>query len=307
MPPDFIPVGSQPSPRPQSTQRWSTDDESRSYLWFLIAQFAQSILKKAVEQLANARKDAQQGVVDTTSTYKDRATGELSPDISEFTKSSKTPLQIEVEAIIQRYQQHNLKIPNLASSLKPASEDFSQIIENATGRRSPARPTLIKVDPRSFDFADLLIFAIDRGYGARITSGLGGRHGVMSFHTDGRAEDLTTGAIPDKDPRFVIKALSKDEITAMRRAFASVGVRCYDETDRRNWTPETTGYHLHFDTGTAAEVIERQRVSRSGGTRSDLGMGSSRPTDRVRRRCVDQQTTSPLHVTSCSPSRCNSW
>jgi hypothetical protein len=276
MPSDYITIGPQSAPTPQPTPR-SAEDESRSYLWFQISQFAEAILKKAVEQLEKTKKDAQQGPVDTSSTYRDRAAGDLSPLTREFTKNAKTPLQIEVEAIIERYQQHHLKVPDLASSLKPASEDFSQIIENATGRRSPARPILIKVDPRSFDFADLLIFAIDRGYGARVSSTLGGRHGVMSFHTDGRAADLTTGAIPDKDPRYVIKALSKDEINAMRRAFESVGVRCYDETDRRNWTQETTGYHLHFDTGTNREVIDRQRVGRSGGTRSDLGIGESWP------------------------------
>jgi hypothetical protein len=267
--PDYVSVGPQPTPQP--TPVFSTEQNSRSYFLLLMARFATDIYAKAVAQYDKFKKDSQGGV-DTSATYKDRAAGDLSPITRDLAKGAKTPLQIEVEAIIQRYQQHLLKVPDLASSLKPASENFSEMIENATGRRTPAGPMLVRVDPRSFDFADLLTFAIDRGYGSRVSATLGGDHGVLSFHYDGRAIDIRTGEISKE-----IKALSKEEIGAIRLAFKSVGVRCYDETDRSKWTDKTTGYHLHFDTATSSEVISRTRVKNSGGTRADLGIGDSWP------------------------------
>ncbi|MGO6859799.1 hypothetical protein ACCS99_20020 [Rhizobium ruizarguesonis] len=119
------------------------------------------------------------------------------------------------------------------------------------------------IDPRAFDFVKLDIFAWDRGY--RVTSSSGGRHGSFSFHTDGRAIDVGTNG------------KSTAEIEAMRQEFRRYGLRIYDETDSRNWTANTTGFHLHVDTGTQEEVVERTRAGRNGLTREDLGLGASWP------------------------------
>lgn len=122
---------------------------------------------------------------------------------------------------------------------------------------------LMQVDPRAFDFVSLSIFAWDRGY--RVSSALGGKHGEFSFHTDGRAIDVPTNG------------LSADQIDSMRRDFSRLGLRIYDETDKKNWTPDTTGFHLHVDTATTAEIIERKAASKAGLSRADLGLGTSWP------------------------------
>ena len=55
------------------------------------------------------------------------------------------------------------------------------------------------------------------------------------------------------------------------------GIRIYDETDKSKWTENTTGYHLHADTGTIDEVIERQSASRQGLSREDIGLSPMWP------------------------------
>ena len=119
------------------------------------------------------------------------------------------------------------------------------------------------IDPRAFDFVKLDIFAWDRGY--RVTSSVGGTHGTFSFHTDGRAIDVGTAGD------------SPQQIEAKRNEFTRFGLRIYDETDTSNWTSNTTGFHLHIDTGTHEEVVERHDASDNGLTREDLGIGSHWP------------------------------
>ena len=123
-----------------------------------------------------------------------------------------------------------------------------------------------KVDPRAFDVFKLELFSLDRGY--KINSGVGDKrtaHGEFSFHYDGRAIDIG------------VKGLNQNQISAIIKAFSDIGVRTYDETQKKNWTSHTTGYHLHFDTGTAAEIRERTAASKKNLTRDDLGLGHDWP------------------------------
>jgi len=119
------------------------------------------------------------------------------------------------------------------------------------------------VDPRAFDFVKLEIFAWDRGY--RVTASIEGTHGEFSFHTDGRAVDIS------------VAGLTANQIADMRNEFALHGIRVYDETDKSKWTENTTGFHLHVDTGTLDEVIERTEARKEGLSREDIGLSPSWP------------------------------
>lgn len=170
-----------------------------------------------------------------------------------------TGLRDEVDRIVQRYRVQSGDYSVRRIELPQSVGQFG-ILPRAPGNRSNvAQP----IDPRAFDFVLLEIFAWDRGY--KVTASLGGRHGRFSFHGDGRAIDVSvTGRTPL-------------QIDAMRKEFQSYGVRIYDETDKRNWTSNTTGYHLHLDTGTQGEVVERKRANQRGQTRENLGIGPGWP------------------------------
>jgi hypothetical protein len=205
------------------------------------------------------------------SAFKQRATGSTPPpDIQKLLKKSN--LQIEVNAIIRHYQYNLHHVPDLASTLKPPTENFSQLIEAATGRRSTNVFHVVRIDPRSFDFADLLMFAYDRGWSYdrgrevyRVTSTISDRHGEFSFHYDGRAIDIGAAG------------LSPSQKSNIENEFAKVGVRLYDETIEKNKTSETSGPCLHFDTATGREIVERKQQRMRGGTRTGLGVGDGWP------------------------------
>jgi hypothetical protein len=261
MPPDYIQVP------PVSAQSRSEEELATSRLIYAVSEFAKRVYAQAVAQYNRIIEDGRKAANLGTS-QSHRATADDTPLRLDPANRSRTPLEIEVDEITKRYESHLLKVPDLASALKPPSENFSQLIENATGRRTSELDYLVRVDPRSFDFANLLIFAYDRGYKVTSTIGNPGEHGDLSFHYDGRAIDIQT------------KGLSKQRIEYIRNEFARLGVRCYDETIRSNWTEHTTGYHLHFDTATQEEVNQRWQLGRHGGTRIDLGIGDGWPARR---------------------------
>jgi hypothetical protein len=210
------------------------------------------------------------------SSFKQRATGStppVSPDLPKLQKTSN--LQVEVNAIVRHYQYNLHQVPDLASTLKPPTENFSQLIEAATGGRSTNVFHVVRIDPRSFDFADLLMFAYDRGWSYdrgrevyQVTSTISDRHRPFSFHYDGRAIDIGAAG------------LSPTQKSYIENEFARVGVRLYDETIEKNKTPETSGPCLHFDTATGRELMERKQVGLRKGTRIDLGVGDGWPARR---------------------------
>ena len=157
------------------------------------------------------------------------------------------------------------KCPISRRHLSPPTENFFQLIEAATGRRSADVFHVVQIDPRSFDFADLLIFAYDRGWSYdqgrevyRVTSTTGDRHGELSFHYDGRAIDI--GAAE----------LSSPQKSYIENEFARVGVRLYDETIAKNKTAQTSGPCLHFDTAAGRKV--RNDISWGCGRARELSL-----------------------------------
>lgn len=182
-----------------------------------------------------------------------------------------TDLKGEVERIIDHYRINTGDFEDASTKLKLDTGNRYSLTDEATGGRESPFHVGDRVDPRAFDYTNLLILAYDRGLSDRVTSTIGekGEHSETSFHYDGRAIDIRTGG------------LSKEQIDSIRNEFARYGVRCYDETDKSNWTEKTTGYHLHFDTATRGEVIERTEWKSEGGTRIELGIGDGWP---LRRR-----------------------
>jgi hypothetical protein len=171
-----------------------------------------------------------------------------------------TNLDQEVQRIIDKYRIETGDLSGLDEFKVPQpSEKYSLLDRPQTSPYHVGDP----VDPRAFDFVKLEIFAWDRGY--KVTASTGGQHGEFSFHTDGRAIDVS---VAGKTPA---------EIQAMRQEFSDHGIRIYDETDKSKWTENTTGFHLHVDTGTREEVIERTEAKQNGWTREDLGLGRSWP------------------------------
>jgi hypothetical protein len=230
-------------------------------IWEIIQAYTASLAKKFEESIKLRDEEHSKRV--------DRATGGSAP-IRDFPDKAPSPLQIRADAIIEQLQTQLAKVPDFASSLKFPSRNFGPLIDNATGQRDSEFFHAVKISPTAFEFANLLIVAYHnvgyhQGYVVSSTIGEPGEHGSTSFHYDGRAIDVRTNG------------LSKQEIKQIRELFASLGVRCYDETVKENWTEHTTGYHLHFDTATRSEVIQRMQIKRFGGTRLDLGIGDGWP------------------------------
>jgi hypothetical protein len=230
-----------------------------------VAWMAQMVYAQAVAAAERFKKSIQDWR-ERDQTLAKQATGNNVATRPVPPKKNITPLEVEVNAIIRRYESQLHKVPDLATALKVPAENFLGLTDDATGGRRPDYAYLVRIDPRSFDFANLLIFAADRGFGFEApTIGELGVHGELSFHYDGRAIDIHS------------LGLSPERLDYIRSEFASVGVRCYDETIKKNHTKKTTADHLHFDTATQSEINQRSKLSKQDGTRIQLGIGEDWP------------------------------
>lgn len=135
------------------------------------------------------------------------------------------------------------------------------------------------MDARSWDFLGIDTFARDRGYkpNASVGGTIGGEHAVFSMHADGRAEDILV-----KDENG--KMLPPETIQAMKNEFRKYGLFVFDETDKKNATEHTTGYHLHVDSRQPDEHRERNNAAdfnkhhkEGQKTRADLGLEAHWP------------------------------
>ena len=267
MPPDYIQV-------PPNNATTKLNERPRTGGGNAMGEaLSKAILAKTIAVLEQMRKVIRDQYESLLKRLATGSTRPLSTDVLNLQKKSN--LQVEVNAIIRHYQSNLHQVPDLASTLKPPTENFFQLIEAATGSRSTGVFHVVQIDPRSFDFADLLMFAYDRGWSYdqgrevyRVTSTTGDRHGLFSFHYDGRAIDI--GA----------DGLSPSQKSYIENEFAKVGVRLYDETIEKNKTKETSGLCLHFDTATGRELVERKQVRLRSGTRIDLGVGDGWPARR---------------------------
>jgi hypothetical protein len=179
-------------------------------------------------------------------------------DASGFDRA--TNLDEEVNRIIDGYRVATGDLSGLDDFKMPSSSGPYGLFDRNEGSEYRL---MDPVDPRAFDYVKLEIFAWDRGY--RVTASTEGTHGEFSFHTDGRAIDVS------------VQGMSANQIEKMKEDFSLHGIRIYDESDKSKWTENTTGYHLHADTGTVDEVIERQRASREGLSREDIGLSPTWP------------------------------
>lgn len=159
--------------------------------------------------------------------------------------------------------------------------EFKGVSRYSIRKSEPDSPTLFSdVDDQAFVYQDLETFARERGY--KTTDSIGEGHGEFSFHTDGRAIDVSTKG-PDG------KQLPRSEIEAMKADFRRHGLYVYDETLPENRTSNTTGPHLHVDNRTPAEHRERSSARRYNekidyegaygprATRVDLGLTKEWP------------------------------
>jgi hypothetical protein len=96
MPPDYIQVPNNTPPPAEKAY------PTTSPLSLALAQFAIYVYAQAVAQLERLRKANEP----KNDSYKDRATGDLTPLRLDPSNRKLTPLQIEVQEIVRRYETH---------------------------------------------------------------------------------------------------------------------------------------------------------------------------------------------------------